>query len=160
VPCAHCEIRERGLLADLDAEQVALIRRPIQAVALDRGAILYRAGVSADFLYTVRSGLVKLVHYLPDGTQRIVRLPKRGDIFSLGAILELPYQHHASVPEPVLVCRVPVDVVRQLEQQTPLQIRQLFSRLQYALEESDGWLRELVTGTPPGPGGPHADATR
>jgi CRP-like cAMP-binding protein len=145
--CATCAIRSRGLFADLSAEDFALIRKTIHEVHLDAGGVLYPAGAAPEYLYTIRGGLVKLVQYLPCGTERIVRLLKPGDSVGLEAVLGLPYRHEAVALEPLTACRIPVEVVRQLDRQTPLLGRELFARWQRALEETDGWLTELGTGT-------------
>lgn len=108
---------------------------------------MYRMGDVPDYVYTVRDGLVKLVLFLPKGTQRIVRLPKRGDVVGLEALLGIPYQHDALVSEPVLVCRIPVDVIKRLDRQVPRLSQQLLERWQRALRETDSWLTELATGS-------------
>jgi CRP-like cAMP-binding protein len=98
-------------------------------------------------MFTVRSGLVKLVQYLPDGTQRIVRLLNQGDVAGLEAVLGNDYQHTAMILEPTSVCRIPVSIIARLNQQTPRMHRQLMTRWQKALSEADAWLTELSTGT-------------
>jgi len=145
--CEHCGIRDLVLFADLDPEEFALIQRPIDEQRLGRGEVLYRADDTPNYLFTVRYGLVKLVQYLPDGTQRIVRLPKQGDVVGLEAVLGIPYQHDAVVLETALVCRIPVGVVRRLDQQIPKLSQQLLERWQRALTETDSWLTELATGS-------------
>ena len=112
-----------------------------------RCPVLYHAGDEPDNLFTVRDGLVKLVQYLPDGTQRIVRLPKRGDVVGLEALLGIPYQHDAVVLESALVCRISVDVIKRLERHVPRLGQQLLERWQRALTETDSWLTELATGS-------------
>ena len=145
--CEHCRIRDIVLFASLDPEEFALIRRPIDEQRFGRSAVLYHAGDEPENLFTIRDGLVKLVQYLPDGTQRIVRLPKRGDVVGLEALLGIPYQHDAVVLESALVCRISVDVIKRLERQVPRLGQQLLERWQRALTETDSWLTELATGS-------------
>jgi CRP-like cAMP-binding protein len=83
-------MRELVLFSDLSPEEFALIRRPIDERCFGRGETLFRAGDSPQYVYTVREGLVKLEQYLPDGTQRIVRLARPGDLISLETLLGSP----------------------------------------------------------------------
>ena len=140
-------MRELVLFSDLSPEDFALIRRPIDERRFGNGESLYRAGDSPDYLFTVRHGLVKLEQYLPDGTQRIVRLARPGDLIGLETLLRNPYGHDAVVLQPVLVCRIPVDVIKQLDRQVPELAQKLMERWQRALTEADSWLTELATGS-------------
>jgi CRP-like cAMP-binding protein len=135
------------LFSDLSPEDFALIRRPIDERRFGRGETLFRAGDSPHYVYTVREGLVKLEQYLPDGTQRIVRLARPGDLIGLETLLGSPYGHDAVALEPVLACRIPVDVIKQLDRQVPELAQKLMERWQRALTEADSWLTELATGS-------------
>ena len=145
--CEHCSIRELVLFSDLSPEDFALIRRPIDERRFGRGETLFRAGDSPHYVYTVREGLVKLEQYLPDGTQRIVRLARPGDLIGLETLLGSPYGHDAVALKPVLACRIPVDVIKQLDRQVPQLAQKLMERWQRALTEADSWLTELATGS-------------
>jgi CRP-like cAMP-binding protein len=123
------------------------MRRPIDEGRYGRGGRLYRSGGSPNYLFTVREGLVKLERYLPDGTQRIVRLARPGDLIGLEALLGTPYGHDAVVLEPVLACRIPVDVIKELDRQVPEFAQKLMERWQRALTEADSWLTGRATGS-------------
>ena len=69
-----------ALFAGLVEADFEKIHDPINQFVLQPGQALYRAGEPGDRLFTIRSGLVKLVQYLPDGAQRIVRLIKTADV--------------------------------------------------------------------------------
>ena len=58
-----------------------------------------------------------------------------------------PYGHDAIALEPVLACRIPVEVVKQLDRQVPGFAGKLMERWQRALTEADSWLTELATGS-------------
>jgi len=66
----------------------SLIHRPIDDLSYPAGAYLYRQGSQGINLFTLRSGLVKLVQYLSDGTQRIVRLLHPGTIAGLDSLVD------------------------------------------------------------------------
>lgn len=145
--CLDCGIRDLVLFADLEENDFHLIHQPIDDLRFDIGAVMYHAGEQGSALYTVRSGLVKLVQYLPDGGQRIVRLLRQGDVAGLEILLGQPYQHTAIVLQPVQACRLPRQVVETLSTETPRIHQQLLKRWQRSLAEADAWLTELSTGT-------------
>lgn len=145
--CTGCTIREMALFADLQAQDFDLIHLPIDELELDAGSILYRAGDDGNAMFTVRSGLVKLVQYLPDGSQRIVRLLRRGDTAGLEVMLEQSYEHTAVVLRPALVCRLPRDVVKRLSVETPRLHNQLMKRWHAQVRQADEWLTALSTGS-------------
>jgi len=145
--CLSCTLRNSVLFAGLDEKDFDQIHQPIDLYALPPGSTLYRAGDKGDRLFTIRSGILKLVQYLPDGTQRIVRLLRATDVAGLEALLGQPYQHDAVVLQPTQACSLPVSVVQALSQTNPALHQELLTRWQKALEEADAWLTELSTGS-------------
>jgi CRP-like cAMP-binding protein len=100
-----------------------------------------------NYVYTIRSGCVKMVHRLDDGSGRIVRLHYRGDAIGLEALLGEPYRHTAVVLEKADVCRIPVNVVRTLQDRNPDLYQQLMQRWQASLDEAESFITDLNTGT-------------
>lgn len=147
--CADCGIRDLVLFADLTEPDFSLIHLPIDEIAFEAGATLYSAGGEGTALFTIRAGLVKLVQYLPDGTQRIVRLLRNGATAGLEALLAQPYEHTAIALQPTQVCRLPRQVVERLSRETPRLHGQLMQRWHAALRQADDWLTELSTGKAP-----------
>ena len=145
--CRACTLRESVLFAGLTEGDFEQIHHPIEQYMLHPGSVLYRSGEPAEHLYTVRSGLLKLIQYLPDGAQRIVRLVKGTDVTGLEGLIGEPYQHHAVTLQPTEVCRLPVHVVEMLSGENPALHRELLNRWQRALNEADAWLTELSTGS-------------
>lgn len=147
--CEDCGIRDLVLFADLAEPDFNLIHLPIDEIAFEPGATIYSSGGDGATLYTIRSGLVKLVQYLPDGTQRIVRLLRHGATAGLEATLGQPYEHTAIALHPTQVCRIPRQVVERLSRETPRLHSQLMQRWHAALRQADDWLTELSTGKAP-----------
>ncbi len=144
--CRHCTLRASVLFAGLEEKDFEAIHQPIDQFSLAAGSALYRAGEPATSMYTVRSGLLKLVQYLPDGAQRIVRLVKTTDVTGLEALVGQPYQHHAVALQATEVCSLPAPVVERLSRESPALHRELLNRWHRALSEADAWLTELSTG--------------
>ncbi len=145
--CLSCTLRNSVLFAGLDESDFDQIHQPIDLYALPPGSVLYRAGDKGDRMFTIRSGILKLIQYLPDGTQRIVRLLRATDVAGLEALLGQPYQHDAVVLQATQACSLPVSVVQALSQTNPALHKELLTRWQKALEEADAWLTELSTGS-------------
>ncbi len=144
--CRECGIRNLVLFADLEHDDFELIHKPIDEISIDAGVTIYHAGDEANFVYTLREGMVKLSQSLPDGSQRIVRLLKQGDVIGLEATMSKAYQHDATTLEPIKVCRIPLPVIDRLSKETPRIYNQLITRWHNALNTADTWLTELSTG--------------
>jgi CRP/FNR family transcriptional regulator len=147
--CRDCGIRDLVLFADLQLSDFRLIHKPIAEIELPPGHALYHAGATANSVYTIREGLLKLVQYQPDGNQRILRILKQGDVAGMEALVEQCYQHEAVALEQVSVCRIPVEVVERLSHDTPRLHHQLLSRWHRALHDADTWLTGLASGPAP-----------
>jgi CRP-like cAMP-binding protein len=145
--CLNCSIRAGALFAGLTEQDFEGVHDPIDQFVVNPGMRLYHAGDRGDYMFTVRSGSLKLVQYLPDGSQRIVRLARATDVLGLEAILDSPYQHDAIVLQTTEVCRFPARTVKALGAENPALHTELMSRWQRALSEADAWLTELSTGS-------------
>ena len=145
--CVNCSIRKSVLFAGLEISDCESIHRPIDDITLATHEVLYRAGDPAQAVFTIRSGLLKLVQYLPDGRQRIVRLLRATDVTGLEALLGQPYQHDAIVLQQSAVCRIPLEVIQRLDRDNPKLRKELMVRWQHALDEAAAWLTQLATGS-------------
>lgn len=145
--CLNCSVRASVLFAGVAEQDFQRIHDPIDQFILKPGTPLYHAGDQGDFMFTVRSGALKLVQYLPDGSQRIVRIARSTDVLGLEALVDATYQHEAIALQTTEVCRFPTRVVRDLGRDNPTLHRELMARWQRALSEADAWLTELSTGS-------------
>lgn len=145
--CQGCSIRELALFADLQLDDFNLIHLPIDELTLAPGEALYHAGDDGLAVFTLRSGLVKLIQYLPDGCQRIVRLLRPGDTLGLEVLLGGAYEHTAQALRPAHLCRIPRDVVHRLSVETPRLHEQLMKRWHRSVQQADDWLTGLSTGS-------------
>ena len=97
-------------------------------------------------LYTVRRGMVKLVRDLADGTERVVRLLKAGDVAGLEVAIGSRYKHTAITLTETEVCRIPLSTLERLEVHSPHLAHQLMLRWQNAVDDADRALVEFSTG--------------
>ncbi len=144
--CRNCTVKENSLFSDLTDEDFSLIHAPIEDAKFTTGSFVYRQGDKVTGIYTIRSGMVKLNRLNPDGTQRILRILRAGDVIGLEASLSKTYENDAVAISPVHTCRIPIDVIHRLEQQSPRLRRKLMEKWHVALREADEWLAELTNG--------------
>ncbi len=145
--CLNCSLRSSVLFNGLTEEDFEQIHAPVEQLTLEPGSVLYKMGERGHHLFTIRDGLVKLVQYLPDGTQRIVRLVKSTDVLGLEMMVTQHYEHEAVVLRQTRLCRYPMAAVTLLSQQNPVLHQNLMHRWQKALTESADWLTKLSTGS-------------
>jgi len=145
--CRNCGVRHLVLFADLNYDDFNLIHSPINDFELDAGETVYKESSPPKYIYTIRSGLVKLVHYLPDGNYRIIRLLQQGDVGGMEALNGKPYLHHAIALESVSVCRIPVMEIERLNKESPRLHKQLTARWQNVISDADIWLTKLTVGS-------------
>ncbi len=145
--CQNCQLRNTVLFAGLEESDFEKIHQPIDQYTFSAGTALYRLGEKATHMYTIRSGSIKLVQYLPDGTQRIVRIARTTDITGLEGLLDENYQHDAIALQPTEVCKLPVPVIKKLSSENPNLHKELLKRWNQALTEADSWLTNLSTGS-------------
>ncbi len=145
--CFNCSIRSSALFSGLTAQDFDLVHATVEQVDMKPGDVLYKVGDVGNHLFTVRSGLIKLVRYLPDGTQRIVRLMHSTDVIGLEALVGSKYEHEAVVLRRTQLCRYPQTAVKKLCQDNPEFRKDLMQRWQKALSDADAWLTQLSTGS-------------
>ncbi len=94
----------------------------------------------------MRKGFIKLLHLNEDGTERIVRLIKQGDLFGMEALLSAPHENAAIALTPVHLCRLPASLILSLGEESPRLHRQMMKKWGEALSQSETWFSQLNTG--------------
>jgi len=145
--CLSCSLRETVLFSGLSVVDFEKIHNPIDQYMLPAGSDLYHEGDCADYMYTIRSGIVKFTQVLADGNQRIVRLGFSSDIIGLESLFESTYKHRVTVLRDLEVCRLPVTTINQISADNQTLHRELLNRWHQALNEADNWLTLLSTGS-------------
>lgn len=145
--CRNCGLRRSALFAELTEDDFKRLHSPVDQYDYPEGTTIYRSGQSLGTMFTIRSGLVKLVQYLPDGSQRIVRLLRSGDIAGLECIVDDCCHHDAIALHPTQACRLSVDEVKKIAHDNPKLFNELMSRWNRALSDADFWLTGLSTGS-------------
>jgi CRP/FNR family transcriptional regulator len=109
-------------------------------------AVIYRESDRADRIYVIRSGLVKLLSYLPNGRARIIRLHASDHWFGLEGLLGQPYEHTAIAVGDVEVQHVAIHNLQRLNRDNPGVFAELLCQWHGALVHADRWISEFSTG--------------
>lgn len=145
--CATCEVRNFVLFSGLAAHELDAILQPIDNLHVPEHAVLYEQGTPAPFVYTLRSGVIKLKVDLANGGQRIVRLLRTGDVIGMEALVDQRYHHTAIALQDADVCRIPREVVLRLDQTNPNIHQSLMQRWQCSVDQADHFIVSLSTGS-------------
>lgn len=145
--CETCDVRNVALFAGLRESDFEGLHVAIEDLEFRAGATLYNVDDPGLAVFTVRTGLVKLVQYLPNGGQRIVRLVKRGGTAGLEATVGEPYAHSAVAVHTSRVCRIPAASLDDLRSRNAGLCMHLMQRWHDAVRQADDWLTYLSTGT-------------
>jgi CRP/FNR family transcriptional regulator len=108
--------------------------------------VIYRESETIDRICLIRSGLVKLLSYLPNGRARIVRLHARNQWIGLEGLLGQPYEHTAIAIDDVVLQYVPIHSLKYHIKNEPGKLLQLLRQWHVDLSQADRWISEFSTG--------------
>ena len=146
--CGKCHIRRLMLFSELPENSFDNLLQPIDHFIYAPGAVLYEANTHKKFIYSIRRGIVKLVHVTENGTNRIVRLLGPGMVIGLELLDGAHGYHHTAIAiGEVDLCKIPVPTVKQLESEHTELYVHVGEQLQNQLDLADQWIVALGTGT-------------
>ena len=146
--CERCHIRQMMLFSDLPESAFAHLLKPIDNYIHPAGSVIYEAGSNRPFIYTIRRGMVKLVHVTEEGAYRIVRLLGPGSSVGLEMLDGTGGYHHTAIAiDQVDLCKIPVATIRQIEGKHPVLCEHLGEQLQAQLDLADKWIVALGSGS-------------
>ncbi len=145
--CRNCGIRDMVLFADLNEQDFGLIHAPIDDLEFPAGTALFQEGSAALGIFTLRTGMIKLMRSTSDGRQRIVRVLRPGDVVGLEALAHGRYDTDSIALTAVTVCRIPLSVIQTLGAQSPRLHQRLMEKWSHTLRDADDWLADLNFGT-------------
>lgn len=147
-PCQVQRLRhpQFGAVSGLTAVELDAILQPIDNLHVPQSAVLYDQYGAAPYVYTVRSGMLKLRVDLPNGGQRIVRLVRPGDVAGIETLVGERYHHTAIALRDADICRIPRDVLMKLDQTSPAVHQALMQRWQPSVDQAEQCIVSLYTG--------------
>lgn len=132
--CAECQIRSVSICSDLENDELSAFESLGQCCTFPTRATLFMEGASADVVYNVTSGLVRLFRILPNGRRRVVGFALPGDF--LGLPLSEQYGFSADAAELTTACRFPRRLFTDFLYARPHLMRRLYESTSRALEHS------------------------
>jgi CRP/FNR family transcriptional regulator len=129
------DARERQILYEAGRQKRYLARE-----------VIYRESEQGDRIWVIRSGLVKLLSYLPNGRARIVRLHAAEQWIGLEALLGQAYEHTAIAIDDVELQYVSIHNVQRVNRDNPGVLGQLLCQWHGALVHADRWIADFSTG--------------
>ncbi|MGB3918175.1 Crp/Fnr family transcriptional regulator [Thiothrix litoralis] len=139
-----CPVHEFALFAELgDAFSEALKAVDSDIIEYNAGETIYAAGVSAQHIYLLREGYVKLFKTTFSGKDQIIRVVKAGEIFGFDGLVDIRYNHSAVPLKRATVCRIAVDKLDALGARRPEVERLIMVRCIKELQHADERLLEL-----------------
>jgi CRP-like cAMP-binding protein len=145
--CRHCNIRHLMLFSGLPEHAFHHVLSPIDNICYPAGSVLFEQGDCDKGIFSIRSGIIKLLSLKTDGAQRIVRLLGHGGVIGL-ELLDAGecYRHTAVALTPVDVCHIPLNTMLQLDASYPQLCQEVRVRLQDDLDRADQWIVNLGSG--------------
>ena len=147
--CVTCPVRRSALFSVLQPEHISMVHDCFDDLKFSSKQVLYHQGAKSEALYTVREGAVKLVRHGADGTARIVRIVKPGDLAGLEVLSGREYDASAIAVGPVRICRLPLASVEKLKSLDAGVGERMLEKASDALSEAQAWLAELTAGSAP-----------
>jgi CRP/FNR family transcriptional regulator len=118
VTCVHCDLGPMAFCAGLSTKQFRCFMTILGQASIEPDTTIFREGDSAQHLYTITAGAVKLYKLLPDGRRQITAFLFPGDFF--GMSINDNYAYTAETMSPVVVCRFPRRKLEALFDELPM----------------------------------------
>lgn len=144
--CIHCAIRRSALFSGLHTADLDQRLKPIHNGLVRGNTVIYRQGDAASSVFTLRTGVAKLVREIPEGRPRILRLLGRGAAIGLESVDGGTYPHTAIAMRDLDLCRIPRTTLLSLGQQHPRLLMGLVKKWQEHAYWSERWIAALCTG--------------
>ncbi|MEE8444599.1 MAG: cyclic nucleotide-binding domain-containing protein, partial [Alphaproteobacteria bacterium] len=102
-PCAACEVRDMAFCGALTDRELPRLIAILTHVVVEAHQPIIDEGETADYLFNVTGGAVKLYKLLPDGRRQITGFLFEGDF--LGIAMNDRYNYSAEAVGRVTLCR-------------------------------------------------------
>lgn len=124
-PCAACAVRDMAFCGILDDQEIPHLLAILQTVTVAPHGAIIDEGETADYLFNVTQGAVKLYKLLPDGRRQITGFLFEGDF--LGIAMNERYAYSAEAVGHVSLCRFSRRKLERLLDEIPKLEKRLLS---------------------------------
>jgi CRP/FNR family transcriptional regulator, anaerobic regulatory protein len=139
--CEGCEIRSRAFCAAFDDAELTALEAVIEMISLNANSEVFFEGDTADYMYNVNAGMVKIFKSLQDGRRQILGFPVDGDL--LGYPIGDSHTYSAETLTRVQLCRVSRARLRDLASGFPALERKLLEIMAGELADSQAQMTLL-----------------
>jgi len=105
--CSNCPVLKTSLFRNLSTDQIQALGCVFRPARYRRNQILFFEGGSAQHLFALHSGLVKIVKSLENGKQRITGVLFPGELFGLESLTNAAYPLTAVALRDCEICAAP-----------------------------------------------------
>ena len=148
--CADCAEGRNGVCRDLPLVRRDGVSAPIDRLTYSAKMPIYGEGDAAHYVYAVREGLLKLSQVAGNGTPRIVRFLRPGQLAGMEALAGEPYRHTVETLLPTQLCRIPVTALEEGPARETVLSPRLFRHWLRAMDDADAVIAQLSTGAAQG----------
>jgi CRP/FNR family transcriptional regulator len=142
--CTNCALSPSCLPPSLDAAELNHLENLIEKMRpLTRGEALFRQNDPFTAIYAVRSGCIKTLLTLADGTEQITGFYLPGDIVGLSGIAKHHYSTSAIAVESTTLCAFPFDALSVLTQRYSTLQQHVYQLLSQEITEDQRLLLQL-----------------
>ena len=105
--CSNCPVLRTSLFRDMSTDQIQSLGCVFRPARYRRNQILFFEGGSAQHLFALHSGLVKVVKSLENGKDRITAVLFPGELFGLESLTDVSYPLTAVALRDCEICAAP-----------------------------------------------------
>lgn len=114
-PIAQVAIAQSELFVGWPAEAIARLVAAADVVRCEDGACLHRPGDTAEHLYLIAAGSLRVWRQSPSGRKFTAWVEFPGDFHGIGQVIsEMPHSHMATCKGPTQLVRIPGTVIRDM----------------------------------------------
>jgi len=145
--CNFCTIRKTTIFADLKEDDLNRIERLITEKTLPKKHIIFWEDDTADNIYLIKRGNIKLYKTQSDGRSQILKIDGTGGVLGFDSLFGNRYLATAeSITESVL-CQIKTDNFRRLLEEEPAINLSLLKAVSKELEKNENLLFSIGTRT-------------
>jgi len=117
--CDYCLVKDKAICACLEMEMLDSLRKVGRNKVLNAGEMLFEEGEKRKYVYSLRTGVLRLVRLLPDGRRHIMGFLQPGDFVCLLDVEDDYYTMTVESVVPSALCCYSRDVLERMAVQHP-----------------------------------------
>ncbi|AQS41940.1 MAG: Crp/Fnr family transcriptional regulator [Candidatus Tokpelaia hoelldobleri] len=117
--CNHCLVKDTAICACLEEKALNDLRKFGSNKLLNAGEVLFEEGEERKYVYSLRTGVLRLVRLLPDGRRHIMGFLQPGDFVCLLDVEDDYYTMTVESVVPSALCCYSRDVLEKMAAQYP-----------------------------------------